>query len=491
MTDFLDLTDLAAERLGGRAIAANDEFFAEKENLLKEAVPVWREGEYTDRGKWMDGWETRRRREPGHDWCIVRLGAPGVVHGVVIDTAYFTGNFPESCSLEGCAAPAGAGAAELAAATWRELVPRSPLAGDQRNVFAVDSADRTSHVRLNIFPDGGVARLRVHGQALPDWSALPDRIDLASALHGARIADCSDRFYSHPQHLLLPDAPRGMFDGWETKRRRGPGHDWVIVRLATEGEIEEVEVDTSHFKGNAPGWFSLEVAASEAAADGAWREIVPRTALKPHDRRVFAVAQPLAAVAARFNVYPDGGVARLRLRGRPTAEGRRRATLQWLAAAPPEEAGAAFAACCGSARWVARMTASRPFADAGAIHAAAARVFAELADADWLEAFTAHPALGQRAGDDGRAAAWSAGEQAGTKAADEPTLARLAEANRRYRERFGFTFILCASGRGADQMLAACEARLGSSPDEELRTAAGEQRQITRLRLDKLLGGQR
>jgi allantoicase len=491
MTSFLSLPDLAAERLGGRAVAANDEFFAAKENLLREAPALWREGEYTDRGKWMDGWETRRRRVPGHDWCIVRLGAPGLVRGVVVDTAHFKGNFPESCSLEACAAPADADPASLAAASWRELVPRSALEGDRANTFAVESDQRHTHVRLNILPDGGVARLRVHGEPLPAWPDLPAELDLASVLLGGRVADCSDRFFGHPHHLLLPDPPQGMFDGWETKRRRGPGHDWVIVRLATEGVIDSVEVDTSHFKGNAPGWFSLDVAAGAGAADADWHEALARRELRPHERQTFAPAASVPAGAARFNIYPDGGVARLRLRGRPTAAGRRRATLAWLDAACAEEARPALAACCAAARWTAQMTAARPFGSAEALQAAADRAFDALSESDWREAFAAHPALGAGAAGEGRGAAWSAGEQSGAAAAGADILARLVHANARYRERFGYTFILCASGRSAAEMLAACEARLLAAPADELRTAAEEQRRITRLRLEKLLGGQR
>jgi len=491
MSDFLSLPDLAAERLGGRALAANDEFFAAKENLLKDSAAVWREGEYTDCGKWMDGWETRRRREPGHDWCIVRLGAPGIVRGVVIDTAHFKGNYPEHCSLEGCAAPADATTEDLEALDWTELVPRSSLAGDRENTFAVASPARWTHLRLNIFPDGGVARLRVHGEPVPSWPDLPRDFDLAALALGGRIADCSDRFFGHPHHLLLPDPPRGMFDGWETKRRRGPGHDWVVVRLAAEGIIERVVVDTSHFKGNAPGWFSLD-AAVDAAATGdsaGWREIQPRTALEPHRRHEFGLADAPAAAAARFNIYPDGGVARLHLHGQPTVAGRRTATLAWLDAAAANEARGVLAACCGSNRWAESMLAARPFGSAGGLAAAAERAFDGLGESDWLEAFAAHPALGESAAGAFRSAAWSAGEQTGAAAAAASDRARLLDANARYRQRFGYTFILCATGKDAGEMLAACETRLRNSPAAELPAAAQEQRQITRLRLDKLLGG--
>jgi allantoicase len=440
----------------------------------------------------MDGWETRRRREPGYDWCIVRLGAPGIVRGVVVDTAFFKGNYPESCSLEGCAAPADADPGELAEAGWLEILPRSPLGGDRQNGFAVDAELRATHLRLNIYPDGGVARLRVHGEPVPDWRGLPATVDLASMVLGGRIADCSDRFFGHPHHLLLPDEPRGMFDGWETKRRRGAGHDWVVLRLAAEGLIERVVVDTSFFKGNAPGWFSLDVASGDdlpATGDPRWREVAPRAGLRPHDRREVTIEGASVATFARFNIYPDGGVARLRLIGRPTPRGRRRATLAWLDTAPADQARAALAPCCGAAAWVESMIDARPFAGLAGLAEASERAFDSLGENDWREAFAAHPALGESPSGAGQSAAWSAGEQSGVGGAEAGVRERLARANVRYRERFGYTFILCATGKGAAEMLTACEARLLAEPESELRTAAREQRAITQLRLEKLLGG--
>src|SRR5688572_14597731 len=187
MNDFTDLVDLAAERLGGAAVLANDEFFAAKENLLRAAPAEWREGVYTERGKWMDGWETRRRRSPGYDWCIVRLGLPGAVRGIVVDTSFFRGNYPEHCSLDGCHVD-GLPSAEVLAreAPWRQIVPKTALQGDTRNVIAVDGRDTVTHVRLNIFPDGGVARLRVHGEVAPNWAALARAgdVDLAAMENG-------------------------------------------------------------------------------------------------------------------------------------------------------------------------------------------------------------------------------------------------------------------------------------------------------------------
>ncbi len=330
MPPFTDLPDLAAERLGGAVLAANDEFFAPKEALVKPGAPEWREAVYTERGKWMDGWETRRRRTPGHDWAIVRLGLPGIVHGVVVDTSFFTGNYPEHASIDACAAE-GTPPAELLAgeeAGWEPLLPRTALRGNAANSFMIDGAGRrVTHLRLNIFPDGGVARLRVHGEVVPHERAFrPGReVDLASIVNGGFVTSCSDMHYGHRQNLILPGRSTHMGDGWETRRRRGPGHDWSIVRLARRGMIERVELDTDHFKGNAPGSCMLEwhdagsVGMASAAFDpdaARWTELVPQTPLQPHSRHAFDDVAAPAATHVRLNIYPDGGVARLRLLGR-------------------------------------------------------------------------------------------------------------------------------------------------------------------------------
>jgi allantoicase len=335
MADFTDLIDLAAERAGGAVLLANDEFFAPKEALLRAAPAEWREGIYTERGKWMDGWETRRRRSAGHDWCIVRLGIPGIVRGVVVDTSYFRGNFPESCSVEACAVDGTPDPAALASYehVWTEIVPRSKLEGDARNAFAVEHAAPVTHLRLNIFPDGGVARLRVHGEGYLDRRRLHagSEVDLAAAENGGLVLLCSDMFFGHRHNLVMPGRSTHMGDGWETKRRRGPGHDWTIVRLAARGALHRVELDTDHFKGNAPGSCMLETCDAPGVPDAevaslvvradAWRVLLPETPLQPHARHRFAeLAHASPATHARLNIYPDGGVARLRLYGMPEEE---------------------------------------------------------------------------------------------------------------------------------------------------------------------------
>ena len=327
MTDFTELVDLAAEGLGGTVIAANDEFFAPKEALLKFTPAEWREGAYTERGKWMDGWETRRRRTAGHDWAIVHLGAPGVVRGVVIDTAFFRGNFPESASIEACEVNGTPSPDELtsAATQWRTILPQSPLGGHAKNTFAVDDVGRVTHLRLNIFPDGGVARLRVHGDVQPARiGANTTPVDLAAIENGGYSVVCSDMFFGHRQNLIMPGRSTHMGNGWETQRRRGPGHDWTIIRLGESGSVEWAELDTDHFKGNAPDSCMIECchlpgAVAESLVDPAlpWTEIVPLTKLQPHARHRFTAKAGTPATHVRLNIYPDGGVARLRLFGRP------------------------------------------------------------------------------------------------------------------------------------------------------------------------------
>lgn len=484
--DFTDLPDLASERVGGVALLCNDEFFAERENLLRLAEAEWREHAYTDRGKWMDGWETRRRREPGHDWCVVRLGLPGVIRGVVVDTKWFRGNFPESCSLEACELPGPFDLEALARAEWVEIVPRASLQGDSRNPFAVESSRRFTHVRLNIFPDGGVARLRVHGEATPDWvrlTALGGPVDLAALENGAHVIACSDMFFGSRHNLIRPGRSINMSDGWETRRRRGPGHDWSIVRLGRPGTVERVEIDTTHFRGNAPGRCTLEGcngdrgAAPEALAG--WRMLL-ETPLQPHTRHLFDEALrrvgPVSHV--RLSVFPDGGVARLRVWGDAGGEGTGR-----LDALDRPAAVAALQACCGSARWAEGMADARPFRDLPALLSAGERLWWSLAQEDWLEAFAAHPKIGERGAPQAGHARWSEAEQAGAADATAALLGRLAQQNQAYLDRHGFLFIVCAAGKSAAEMLALLETRLPRARAEEVRTAAEEQAQITRIRL--------
>ncbi len=498
MNDFLDLPDLASETVGGAAILCNDEFFAEKENLLKPHEAVWKEHEYTDRGKWMDGWETRRfRPEDGcapprdsdiHDWCIVRLGMPGVIKGIVVDTAFFRGNYPDACVLQATAIDDPLDLRALENATWTTIVPRSHLEGNHKNHFTVSSPERFTHVRLVIYPDGGVARLRVHGQVVPDWNRLGSRVDLAALDNGAVVETCSDMFFGSRNNRIKPGPSRSMADGWETRRRRGPGNDWAIVRLAATGTIDQLVIDTSHFKGNAPALATVEGAlAARADEVEVWRTLLPKTPLQAHTRHVFDhQLRRIGDIShLRLSVYPCGGVARLRAWGARAAESH--PGLAKLNALPDTEAIAALKRCCGCTRWATLMAKERPFEDLAALLRIGERTWWSLSTKDHLEAFAAHPRIGEQKAPATGDTAWSKGEQQGAAAASSATLEALAEANRAYESQLGFIFIVCATGRSADSMLVDIRARLANSREVEVRTAAEEQAKITRLRLQKLV----
>jgi allantoicase len=504
LNDFTKLVDLASERLGGRVLFANDEFFAPKENLLKPAPPVFIAGKYTSRGKWMDGWETRRRRSPGYDWCIIRLGLPGIVRGVLVDTSHFKGNFPEQCSIDGSALEGISGLSQErrllknGATRWTELLPHSVLDGDSQNLFAITNPQRFTHLRFKIFPDGGVARLRVYGEVVPDRKKLlapRAGIDLAAIETGGRVISSSDEFFGSPLNLLMPGRGRNMGDGWETRRRRGSGHDWVIVKLGLPGTIRRVEVDTAHFKGNYPESCSLEgaeIADAESElqpGNAPWTEILPRTNLQANARHVFQkqLRDVRKVSHVRFHIYPDGGVSRLNVFGVPALAPESR--LEWLNSLPALRAQAALLDCCGSDAWVRQMVAARPFASVQQALESADRIWAGLERGDWLEAFRHHPPIGGNKAtrkQSSKAKQWSAKEQSRIHQASPETKAVLAAANAAYQARFGYIFIVCAAGKTIDEMLPLLKQRLGNESEAELRIAAEEQRKITRLRLEKL-----
>lgn len=314
---FTHLADLASARVGGRAIETNDDFFAPKSHLVKPEAPVFIPGKYTARGKWMDGWESRRRRTPGHDWCIVQLGMRGRLRGVDVDTSFFTGNFPSHCSIDARDDATGTG--------WRTVLPKTALRGDSHNYLSVGSDHPWTHLRLNIFPDGGVARLRAYGDVVVDWSRVARAgraVDLAALRHGGLVLAASDVHYGAKDNMLMPGRAKNMGDGWETRRRRGPGHDWAIVRLGTPGVLTKVEIDTNHFKGNFPDSASIEGclapgASVDALSSAPWSEVLPQTKLEAHHRHLFVKQLrhrgPVSHV--RLNIFPDGGVSRFRVHG--------------------------------------------------------------------------------------------------------------------------------------------------------------------------------
>lgn len=514
MSDALDLIDLAAERLGGAVIYANDEFFAEKENLLKASAPIFLADKYTDRGKWMDGWETRRRHVPGHDDCIVRLGLPGIVRAVVVDTAFFKGNYPEACSIEGCVAQGQPTGEELAADTtaWTEILPKTKLRGDSKNVFVIDPAhaQRFTHLRMHIYPDGGVARLRVHGEVVPAprWAGRPGaEVDLAAAEHGGLVIASSDMFFGSRHNLIMPGRSANMGDGWETKRSRRTDPedgDFVVVALAAEGTLDRVELDTNHFKGNFPescaiagGAFANNEEAERLARDPSrWSLVLARTKMQAHTRHFFddelKARGPFTHL--RLFIYPDGGVSRMRVHGAVTPAGREALGVRHLNLVPEVELKRLLLGACGARAWVDRAAAARPYADLGALRSAARSAFDALTRDDWLEAFRAHPRIGGAKAESATTAtahAWSGAEQSRVKDADAATREELARINAEYEAKFGHIYIVCATGKSAEEMLTIARERMQNDAQTELARAGDEQRKITEIRLDKLVRGER
>jgi allantoicase len=306
---------------------ASDEFFAPKENLLKPGRGEFISDKYTDRGKWMDGWESRRKRTVGHDWCILRLGKPGVIKELDIDTNHFVGNFPSQASVDACRVPTFTALDEIMdEVEWTEILSRVKIQGDSQNRFAIHYEESLTHIRLNIYPDGGVARFRVYGNPEDSADDSSSFTDAAASENGGETLACSDMHFGHMENLIKPGIGTGMSDGWETKRRRGPGYDWVILKLGLPCIVERIVVDTLHFKGNFPDSCSLEGCFEPDTDRDAiltntidWKELLPVSKLSGNQENIFSIAlnQTEPRTHIRFNIYPDGGVNRLRTIGRP------------------------------------------------------------------------------------------------------------------------------------------------------------------------------
>jgi allantoicase len=336
--DFAGLPDLASRALGGSVLYANDEFYADAHSLIDPRPPVHDPAAFGIRGKVYDGWETRRRREPGEDFVIIRLAAPAIVRGVNIDTAHFRGNYPPFGSVDGATLLGYPTAAEVRAAAWSPLADKTDLGGDRANLVRVTSPDRlVTHVRLTIHPDGGVARLRVFGEVVPDPRRLGGRVDLAATCTGGRVEACSNMFFSSPANALAPGRAQVMSDGWETARRRDDGHDWLVVRLAVPGVLHHAVIDTSRFAGNAPGHARLSDAETGT-------ELLPRTRLIPDTEQWFRIRAGAAspgegsARLVRLDIYPDGGISRLRLIGVVPPARREQLARRWLDLLPGDAA---------------------------------------------------------------------------------------------------------------------------------------------------------
>ncbi len=316
---FTKLIDLASEKLGGKALACSDDFFAPMHNLLKPGRGVFIVDKYTENGKWMDGWESRRKRTEGHDWCIIKLGAAGIIRGIDVDTNHFLGNHPPHCLIEACYSENN----ELDAMEWTEILSKSPLEPGSQHFFDITDGHKFTHLKLHIYPDGGVARLKVYGEVVKDWQKVDETavIDLAAAVNGGKSIGCNDMFFSHMDNLIMPDRGVNMGDGWETKRNRTPNNrDWVTIRLAHKGNIQKIVLDTHHFKGNYPDSCLIEgcVANDDAVLENQiWETLLPLVKLQAHKEHIFKgeIENQGPFTHIRLSIFPDGGVSRLRLFG--------------------------------------------------------------------------------------------------------------------------------------------------------------------------------
>ena len=326
---FSEPTNLADPRLGAEVIYATDDFFADESRLIKPEPAVFIDGKFDDNGKWMDGWETRRKRSEGYDYCILRLGGKATLNSFLVDTSHFTGNYPAAASIDACSSDTDDVLGDDI--VWTELVVSTALEGNSQRKFELDTDATFTHIRLNIYPDGGIARLRVYGQLQHDWTQLAAEgtVDLLAAQNGGRAIVTNDEHFGAATNIINPGRGVNMGDGWETRRRREPGNDWAIFELAHPGEIDAIEVDTAHFKGNFPDKCSIQAAFVDYGTDESlvpqsifWRELLP-----PQSLSMDAIARFEKEIIAlgkishiRLNTFPDGGISRLRMFGKVVGE---------------------------------------------------------------------------------------------------------------------------------------------------------------------------
>ena len=469
-----DLVDLAAKNMGGEVIIASDDFFASKDNLIKDGRAVWDPTTFSDTGKVYDGWESRRNRTESNDWVIIKLARPGVISLIDVDTDHFLGNAPQFISVEGIMEHFDA--KRINELDWQEIIPVSSVRSGRQNLFIIHNQQTFNFVRLQIFPDGGVARFRCYGRAhVPNTD---DLTDYASLLNGGKAILASDMFFGEMNNLLKPYPPPNMGDGWETKRRRGKGHDWVIIELGKAIVPQEIEVDTTHFKGNYPDYCEIDVRSTNLppniiAYDDKWTTIISKFKLQgdsKHSISDFSIYEPITHI--RLRIYPDQGVCMIEELNEN------------------EDLRTQLLACCGSENWADNLIKLLPFRDLNDLIEKSNFVWYNLSEKDWLEAFSKHPKIGDIESLRAKYTqhdTWSKQEQGSMREVVDEVLQKLKQYNLDYERKNGFIFIIFATGKSAEEMLQILETRLENSLSQELEIAAREQNKITRLRLERLV----
>lgn len=318
--------DLISTALGGKVLGYSDQWFAEADNLINPAAPIRQQGKMVYTGAWYDGWETRRHNTEPFDWVVIRLGvASGTVEGVEVDTAFFSGNHAPAISVEGCFSQdddqvlswkGGRG-------DWETILGIQECGPSQRFGWKLDAPTpkQYTHVRLNMYPDGGIARFRLFGHAVPVFPDDTEAIfDLAAAQNGGVAVSCSDQHFGTKDNLILPGRGKDMGDGWETARSRTKGHvDWTIIKLGAAGYIQNFIADTAHFRGNYPQQVKLEAIEwkgdTEPGPDvEGWVQVTEPIKCKPDlEHPAESLVKDKAFTHVKLIIVPDGGVKRLRV----------------------------------------------------------------------------------------------------------------------------------------------------------------------------------
>jgi allantoicase len=467
--DLENLVELSAPAAGGAVLSASDEQLGAKDGLLNPAPP---------RLGARDGWETRRRRggDSREEWCVIRLGVPGVIRGILLDGRNYEGDLPETVSVEACVedrpvAPVG---------PWTELLPPEAISGQDAVLFEIQDGRRYTHVRVKLRPDGGLSRVRVYGEAAPNWALQPSVVNLASLALGTRVAAASPAIDGNPRNLLTP----GADEGWLTARRREPGADYLVLQFGVRAAIERIEIDTTGYTGNAPEAIAVRV-GSGAEMPEHWETVLPETPLQPNCRHVFKeeVESPGAADWVRIDVIPDGGIRGLVLQGVLGEQHHSNVGLKRLNAMDADLALEQFLRCCHSMLWAESMVARRPLRSVEQALTAAEDSFWNAGRQGWIEAMQREVRIGQRAGD-----AWSQQERAILDQADPQVLTDLWKLARKYEVRFGYPYVTPQLELPANEIMKTLLERLENDPGVEIQVAAKAQLELTLARLRRLLG---
>ena len=317
------MVDLAQSRLGTKIVFKTDEFFAAAKRIINPWSPIFKEGVFDRHGKWMDGWETRRKRNKGHDYLILKLGKPGRIHKVDIDTSYFSGNQPNKVSLDACFSKKKLPNKN---SNWIKILKKKSTKANSHHFFKIKNKSIFTHVKLNIYPDGGVARIRIYGSMQIKKKFRKKTINLTSVLNGATPIACNNEHFGRAENILAPGKGKNMGDGWETRRSRGKNFDWLILKCATAGKINKIQIDTHHFKGNYPDKCSLQAAylnnkisdKNIVRRSANWKLLLNKVKLQAHKKHNFhnKLLKNKKVNYIRINIFPDGGISRIRVFGR-------------------------------------------------------------------------------------------------------------------------------------------------------------------------------